>query len=128
MLVFCNSKLHPLPRTFDSFPWDEIARFIKQQGSFEQAEKRFNGIIVAIRILEDLPHRCPVATDPEEFGQEVRVLLYGMPSREMPRAGTELEGLRKPPDAHRPADIRPQQMTPVSKGEVAWAPFPRTLG
>jgi plasmid stabilization system protein ParE len=31
---------------------DEIAEYIKQRGSFEQAEKWFNGIMAAIRTLE----------------------------------------------------------------------------
>jgi plasmid stabilization system protein ParE len=68
------------PRAFDDL--DEIARYIKQQGSFEQAEKWFNGIIAAIRTLEDLPHRCPVASESEELGQEVRLLLYGKRNRQ----------------------------------------------
>jgi len=67
------------PRAFNDL--DEIAEYIKQRGSFEQAEKWFNGIIAAIRTLEDLPHRCPVADESEELGQEVRLLLYGKRNR-----------------------------------------------
>jgi plasmid stabilization system protein ParE len=62
------------PRAFDDL--DEIARYIKRQASFEQAEGWFNGIIAAIRTLEDLPHRCRVADESRELGQEVRLMLY----------------------------------------------------
>ena len=60
---------------------DEIARYIKQQSSFEQAEEWFNGIVAAIRTLEDMPNRCPVADVSKELGQEVRLLLYGRRNR-----------------------------------------------
>jgi plasmid stabilization system protein ParE len=67
------------PRAFNDL--DEIAEYIKQRSSFEQAEKWFNGIIAAIRTLEHSPHRCHIAEESEEFGQEVRVLLYGKRNR-----------------------------------------------
>ena len=67
------------PRAFNDL--DEIAEYIKQRGSFEQAQKWFNGIIAAIRTLEDLRHSCPVADESEELGQEVRLLLYGKRNR-----------------------------------------------
>jgi plasmid stabilization system protein ParE len=46
------------PRAFNDL--DEIARYIKQQSSFEQAEEWFNGIIAVLRTLEDMPSRCRV--------------------------------------------------------------------
>jgi len=46
------------PRAFQDL--DEIARYIRQRGSFDQAEEWFHGIIAAIRTLEDLPNRCRV--------------------------------------------------------------------
>jgi plasmid stabilization system protein ParE len=61
---------------------DEIAGYIEQQASFEQAEEWFNGIIAAIRTLEDMPHRCPVAEESKELGQEVRLLLHGKRNRQ----------------------------------------------
>ena len=67
------------PRAFHDL--DEIARYIKRQSSFEQAQEWFNGIIAAIRTLEDLPSRCPVADESEELGQEIRLLLYGKRNR-----------------------------------------------
>jgi len=67
------------PRAFDDL--DEIARYIKQQSSFEQAEEWFHGIIAAIRSLEDMPSRCRVADESEELGQEVRLLLHGKRNR-----------------------------------------------
>jgi plasmid stabilization system protein ParE len=68
------------PRAFDDL--DEIARPIKQQASFEQAEEWFNRIIAAIRTLEDLPHRCRLADESQELGQEVCLLLYGRRNRQ----------------------------------------------
>ncbi len=63
------------PRAFNDL--DEIAEYIKQRSSFEQAEKWFNRIIAEIRTLELSPHRCHLAEESEELGQQVRVLLYG---------------------------------------------------
>jgi plasmid stabilization system protein ParE len=60
---------------------DDIAEYIKQQGSFDRAEAWFNGIIAAIRTLEDSPSRCPVADESEDLEQEVHVLLYGKRNR-----------------------------------------------
>jgi plasmid stabilization system protein ParE len=60
---------------------DEIADYITKNGSFDQAEKWFNGIVDAIRTLEDMPGRFPVADVSEELGQEVRLLLYGRRNR-----------------------------------------------
>jgi len=68
------------PRAFNDL--DEITGYIKQQVSFEQAEEWLDGIIAAIRTLEDMPHRCPVADESKELGQEVRLLLYGKRNRE----------------------------------------------
>jgi len=45
------------PRAFNDL--DEIADYIKQRSSLEQAEKWFNGIIAAIRTLEHSPHPLP---------------------------------------------------------------------
>jgi plasmid stabilization system protein ParE len=67
------------PRAFNEL--DEIARHIKQQSSFEQAEEWFNAIVAAIRTLEDMPNRCPVADVSKALGQEVRLLLYGRRNR-----------------------------------------------
>jgi len=52
------------PRAFNDL--DEIAEYIKQRSSFEQAEKWFNGIVAAIRTLEHSPHRCHVGEESEE--------------------------------------------------------------
>ena len=67
------------PRAFNDL--DEIARYIKQHSSFEQAEGWFNGIFAAIRTLEDMPTRCRVADESEDLGQEVRLLLHGKRNR-----------------------------------------------
>lgn len=60
---------------------DGIARYIEQQASFEQAEAWFNGIILAIRTLANLPHRCPLADESADLGQDVHVLLHGRRNR-----------------------------------------------
>lgn len=67
------------PRAFQDL--DEIAQYVKQSSSFEQAEKWFNGIIAAIRSLEEMPNRCPAADESEELGEEVRLLLHGTRNR-----------------------------------------------
>lgn len=67
-------RSHPeLTRTWT----DEIAEYIKCNGSFRQAEEWFNGIVEAIRTLGDMPGRCPVADESEDLGQEVRVCCMG---------------------------------------------------
>lgn len=63
------------PRAFQDL--DEIAQYIEENSSFEQAEKWFNGIVAAIRTLEEMPNRCSVADESEELGEEVRLLLFG---------------------------------------------------
>jgi plasmid stabilization system protein ParE len=68
------------PRAFKDL--DEIARHIKRQSGFEQAQEWFNGILAAIRTLEEMPRRCPVADVSKALGQEVRLLLYGKRNRE----------------------------------------------
>jgi plasmid stabilization system protein ParE len=60
---------------------DEIARHIKQQGSVDLAEEWFNGIIMAIRTLADLPYRCPLADESADLGQDVHVLVHGRRNR-----------------------------------------------
>ncbi len=67
------------PRAFNDL--DEIAEYIKQSGGFEQAEEWFNGILDAIRTLEDMPSPSPIADESEELGQEVRLLLCGKRNR-----------------------------------------------
>lgn len=67
------------PRAFNDL--DEIARYIKRQSSFERAEEWFNGIMTALRTLEDLPRRCRVADESQALGREVRLLLYGNRNR-----------------------------------------------
>jgi plasmid stabilization system protein ParE len=67
------------PRAFDDL--DEIADYIRRNGSFKQAEDWFNAMIDAIRMLEHMPSRCPVPDESEDVGQQVRVLLHGKRNR-----------------------------------------------
>jgi plasmid stabilization system protein ParE len=60
---------------------DEIAAHIRKRGSFESAERRFNGIVDAIRSLRELPGRCPLAEESEALQTEIRILLYGRRNR-----------------------------------------------
>jgi plasmid stabilization system protein ParE len=57
--------------------YSAIASKFQQRGSFESAEKWFNGILDAIRSLGDFPLGCPVAEESEELGRGVRLLLHG---------------------------------------------------
>jgi plasmid stabilization system protein ParE len=72
-------RVEVAPRAFDDL--DEIAGYIRRNGSFRQAEDWFNGIIDAIQTLEVMPSRCPIANESEDVGQQVRVLLYGKRNR-----------------------------------------------
>ena len=54
------------PRAFNDL--DEIARYIKRQDSFEQAEEWLDGIIAAIRTLKGTPERCPDVSKRESVG------------------------------------------------------------
>lgn len=67
------------PQAFEDL--DAIARHIQQSGSFESAERWFNGMIEAIRKLGTLPGRCPIAEESRELQSEVRLLLHGRRNR-----------------------------------------------
>src|SRR5260221_11011032 len=56
---------------------DAIAVHIQQNGSFESAERWFNGVVVAIRSLGEMPGRCPLAEESDDLHTEVRLLLHG---------------------------------------------------
>jgi len=58
-----------------------IAAHIQQHGSFESAERWFNGIVIAIRSLGEMPNRCPLAGESDNLQTEVRLLLHGKRSR-----------------------------------------------
>ena len=42
----------------------------------EAAERWFRSLVKAIHSLEDLPERCPVIPEQEEFSFEIRHLIY----------------------------------------------------
>lgn len=60
---------------------DEISEYIGDRANFSTAERWFNGMFAAIRTLSELPHRCPVAGESEDFEAEVRLLLHGKRNR-----------------------------------------------
>jgi len=60
---------------------DTISAYIRQRGSFESAQRWFNGIVNAIKALRDTPERCPLAEESQQLQAEVRLLLYGKRNR-----------------------------------------------
>ena len=73
------SRVEIAPQAFEDL--DVIAEYITRRGSVESAERWFNGIIEAIRGLENLPSRCPKAEESEALQSEIRLLLYGKRNR-----------------------------------------------
>jgi|ERR1039457_587411 plasmid stabilization system protein ParE len=63
------------PQAFEDL--DSISAYIRDRGSFESAERWFNGIMAAIKTLRDAPQRCPLAEESRQLQAEVRLLLYG---------------------------------------------------
>jgi plasmid stabilization system protein ParE len=56
---------------------EEYVRFIRDVRKEPQAAERwFRGLVEAIYSLEDLPERCPVIPEQEEFSYEIRHLVY----------------------------------------------------
>jgi plasmid stabilization system protein ParE len=53
------------PKALGNF--DEIAAHIQQHGSFESAQSWFNGIVISIRSLEEMPSRCPLADESDDL-------------------------------------------------------------
>jgi len=60
---------------------DSISAYIRHRGSFESAERWFNGIVAAIKTLRVAPQRCPLAAESRQLEAEVRLLLYGKRNR-----------------------------------------------
>jgi plasmid stabilization system protein ParE len=56
---------------------EDYVRFIRDvKNEPEAAERWFRGLVQAIYSLEDLPERCPLITEREEFSYEIRHLVY----------------------------------------------------
>ena len=56
---------------------EDYVRFIREvKKEPEAAERWFRGLVQAIYSLEDLPDRCPVVPEHEEFSFEIRHLIY----------------------------------------------------
>jgi hypothetical protein len=54
---------------------EDDVRFIRDVGKEpEAAERWFRGLIQAIYSLEELPERCPLIPEHEEFSFEIRVV------------------------------------------------------
>jgi plasmid stabilization system protein ParE len=56
----------------------DAARWIREQSKSPATALRWvRGIRAKIDTLKASPHRCPVDSDSDAYGEEVRVLLYG---------------------------------------------------
>jgi plasmid stabilization system protein ParE len=56
---------------------EDYVRFIRDVRKEPEAAVRwFRGLVQAIYSLEDLPERCPVIPEQEEFSFEIRHLIY----------------------------------------------------
>ncbi len=56
---------------------EEYIRFIRDvKKEPEAAERRFRGLVQAIYSLEELPERCPLLPERDEFSFEIRHLIY----------------------------------------------------
>ncbi|MDJ0845188.1 type II toxin-antitoxin system RelE/ParE family toxin [Crocosphaera sp.] len=56
---------------------DKIFLSISQRLSPERAREWYKGLLKAIKSLEKMPKRCPLARENQYFSQEIRQLLYG---------------------------------------------------
>jgi plasmid stabilization system protein ParE len=56
---------------------EEYVRFIREvKRETGAAERWFRGLVQAIYSLEELPERCPIIPEYEEFPLEIRHLIY----------------------------------------------------
>ena len=62
------------PALADAEDYVRFVRDVKKEP--EAAERWFRGLVEAIYSLEDLPERCPVIPEREEFSYEIRHLVY----------------------------------------------------
>jgi plasmid stabilization system protein ParE len=62
------------PALADAEDYVRFVRDVKKEP--EAAERWFRGLVEAIYSLEDLPERCPVIAEREEFSYEIRHLAY----------------------------------------------------
>ena len=62
------------PALVDAEDYVRFVRDVKKEP--DAAERWFRGLVEAIYSLEDLPERCPVIPEQEEFSYEIRHLVY----------------------------------------------------
>jgi plasmid stabilization system protein ParE len=62
------------PALADAAAYVGFIRDVKKEP--EAAERWFRGLVQAIYSLEDLPERCPVIPEQEQFRFEIRHLIY----------------------------------------------------
>ena len=56
---------------------DQALLWTAQQVSQEAAGRWYQGLLQAIESLAEMPRRCPLARENDDFSQEIRQLLYG---------------------------------------------------
>ena len=71
------------PALADAADYVAFIRTVRRES--EAAEKWFRGLVDAIYSLEDLPDRCPVIPEQEEFPFEIRHLIYILSPDYLPR-------------------------------------------
>lgn len=72
-------RVEVAPQALDDL--DGISDHLTLAAGFAVAQRWFNGMMDAIRTLEQFPARCPVAPESRALGREVRVLLHGRKGR-----------------------------------------------
>jgi plasmid stabilization system protein ParE len=59
---------------------EQYVHFIQEEKQEpEAAERYFRGLVKAMLALQELPHRCPVIPEAEEFNLELRQAIYFPP-------------------------------------------------
>jgi plasmid stabilization system protein ParE len=62
------------PALLDAEEYVQLIREVRKAP--EAAERWFRGLVEAIYSLEELPERCPVIPERDEFAFEIRHLIY----------------------------------------------------
>ena len=62
------------PALLDAEEYVQYIRELRQEP--EAAERWFRGLVQAIYSLEEMPERCPVIPEQDEFQLEIRHLIY----------------------------------------------------
>jgi plasmid stabilization system protein ParE len=75
---------------------DQAFLWTAQQVSQEAAGRWYQGLLQAIESLAEMPRRCPLARENDDFSQEIRQLLYGKGRSKYRVLFTVIEDLENP--------------------------------